>query len=262
MTSNKDYSNVTNSIISDFSNIKIGSSDENKIVNTEHIFFANMKNYYTANDTTETESSSAHINRNNYPTNDGNAKIYDLIPLDISFNDFANIFYNPFSHAFNINVTNKENKYIVFNFQHHQNTNNIVEQINLVQNFQLAWSEKNNKTINELSPQYKILLRKYCYEHNSLYHLHGNTYSITIIELINEMVDNLQTSENSSLYANCILVADIYIDFLDVLIRYNFNYNVQFNNLDIDEEEEAFNNEDISFEELLEDSDLVEDLTI
>lgn len=261
MTSNKDYNNVTNSIISDFSNIKIGSSDETTITTTEHIYFANMKNYYTANDTTETDTS-GHIDRNSYPTEDGNAKLYDLIPLDISFNEFANLFYNPYSHAFNINVTNKENKYIVFNYQHHQNTNNVVEQINLVQNFQQAWSEKNNKTLNEMSPKYRIMLRKYCYEHNSLYHLHGNTYSITIIELINEMVENLQTSENSSLYANCILAADVYIDFLDILIRYNFNYNVQFNNLDVDEEEEALNNEDISFEELLEDSDLVEDLTI
>ena len=35
---------------------------------------------------------------------------------------------------------------------------------------------------------------------------------------------------------------DQHIDFLDVLIRYNFNYNVQFNSLDIDEEEDALNN--------------------
>ena len=254
MSKNKFLGSV-NSLAPTFENIKIGSHETTNTSENQHIHFANLKNYFTKTGTSDTTyDDSQHIDRSNYPTLDGSAKVYDLIPIDISFNEFSNLFYNPYSHTFNINITNKNNTNILFDFQHHHDSANLVEQINLLQNFEEAWCEKNNRTLNEMPIEYKIRLRKYCTEHKSLYDLHGTSYSLTLPELIDDMVGDLQQINiNKSKSLNCILGADVYIDFLDVLIRYHFNYNVQFIDLEPNNDF-SLNDQNITFEDLLQQS--------
>lgn len=254
MSTNNFDGNV-NSLAPTFENIKFGSHQTSDISENQHIYFANLKNYFTKTGTSDTtHADSQHIDRANYPTLDGPAKVYDLIPIDISFNDFSNLFYNPYSHTFNINITNKNNKNILFDFQHHHDAANIVEQISMLQNFQEAWCDKNNRTLNEMPIEYKVQLRKYCTEHKSLYDLHGTSYSLTLPELIDDIVGDLQqVNINKSRSLNCVLGADVYVDFLNILIRYHFNYNVQFNDLEPNADF-SLNDQNLTFEDLLQQS--------
>tara|TARA_Y100001970_G_scaffold287312_1_gene411683 strand:- start:2599 stop:3372 length:774 start_codon:yes stop_codon:yes gene_type:complete len=221
------------------------------------IVFANLKNYYVPDhknnikhgdkNVHEEKTENNTIDNNNYTCLEGDCKIYNLIDIDISFNTFSNLFYNNYNHHFNINLSNKLNKFIMFNHQYTKATDNLIERVDLNKMFTQYWCEKHNLTLNEMPPELKIKLTKQTRALHSLYFMRGTSFTLSLPETIDDVIKLLK-DENNVKKIKCVLHSDVYMDSIDSLIRLIWPYNVFLNDsLELDE---------LSFNEILDLEDM------
>ena len=168
-------------------------------------------------------------------------KDINLLDIDISLNSFTNLFYSNLNHNFNIDLSNRFNRYILFNYQFTQLSDNITERVDLTRLFKQVWCEQNELTLNSMPPEMNIRLTKETNKLQSLYFLKGTTVSLHINDIINSFIDLLKEHTESK-KLKCILYSDIYMECSDTLIRLIWPYNVFLN---------TGNDTDLTFNDIL-----------
>ena len=168
-------------------------------------------------------------------------KDINLLDIDISLNSFTNLFYSNLNHNFNIDLSNRFNRYILFNYQFTQLSDNITERVDLTRLFKQVWCEQNELTLNSMPPEMNIRLTRETNKLQSLYFLKGTTVSLHINDIINSFIELLKEHTESK-KLKCILYSDIYMECSDTLIRLIWPYNVFLN---------TGNDTDLTFNDIL-----------
>ena len=79
-----------------------------------------------------------------------------------------------------------------------------------------------------MQPQQSIRTVKECKKLLSLYNLKGTTTTLSLTDIIDEILDILKNQENV-VKIKCLLHSDIYIRSSDIYLRLIWPYNVSFN---------------------------------
>jgi hypothetical protein len=164
-------------------------------------------------------------------SNDCSDKTPDVIiglnPVYLNWNHFSILFFKPPSGAFYISPANINVGAISFVSQTYETTYNKNVTFNLADQVKKAWSKKNSKPENAISPKVSIELDRQCFLTKSLGSLYGDFVGLSYDETLSSLLadGSIEVGDSdSSAIVKFTIGYQYYYQPLDIVLLTNFNY--------------------------------------
>jgi len=156
--------------------------------------------------------------------------IFKFIPIEMDYTTFRNIFYPHYSGVFNINETNAYHGSISFDQQEFKTINDVVRPFHLCDQVINVYSAKMNKQMKDIPQNILLSFENETTDVHSLFHIKGNTESITwdkiIHRLINSHLIKSSSDKKDFIVERLQLRCTFYSKILNITFELQFNYDV------------------------------------
>lgn len=162
--------------------------------------------------------------------------IIDLVPINLTFEEFVILFYKNSGHNFEISASNTDCLAVSFLNQKYNTTTNKTSIFSLYDQFRKAWSKKNKKGENMLSFVQMIELQRDTFLMKNLNSLGIYTIGLSLDEVFQNLITTGNIKPVNCAYVNeynqgvpveFIIQARVFSPALNITMQVNFHYVVK-----------------------------------
>jgi hypothetical protein len=163
-------------------------------------------------------------------------KTYEFLPSNMDKSTFQYIFFPNSAGAFSINESYAHNKAVRFSEQTYVRLDKEIVPFSLYDELLSVYYDKHSCQTKDITPQKLIEFDKECKQYRSLFHIKGSTHSISLDNIIHNIVDSKwvittgpDLKKASAIQERVKLVLHYKSFVLDVAITMHFNYDLVLN---------------------------------